>query len=177
MRDPVQRKRHHAVPDVVQQVAAAEPALHPFGTVGYLKRIKRKHDLAPRGEKCLMMGIAQNYPSSTFRVLNVNKGEIAIRQNVSWHPEKPEVREDGDQAAASGEGSNTGKQMPQPSPEVNMEMTTAMSPTTQQPERRVELAEGPLEPGVGDGSGPGHESESKGGDPEQQTESDDQPPQ
>ena len=49
-----------------------------------------------------MMGIAQNHPSSTFRVLDVDIGEIDIRQNVSWHPETPEVREDGDQAAASG---------------------------------------------------------------------------
>ena len=76
--------------------------LHPFGMVSYFIRMKREHKLAPRGEQCLMMGIAQNYPSSTFRVLNVNIGEIAIRQNVSWHPETPEVRGDGDQAAASG---------------------------------------------------------------------------
>ena len=70
--------------------------LHPFGTVDYLRRMKRKHKLAPRGEKCLMMGIAQNHPSSTFRVLNINTGEIAIRQNVLWHPETPEVRGDDD---------------------------------------------------------------------------------
>ena len=55
--------------------------LHPFDIVGYLKRMK--HKLAPHGEKCLMMGIAQNHPSSTFRALNVNTGEIAIRQNVA----------------------------------------------------------------------------------------------
>ena len=52
-----------------------------------------------------------------------------------------------------------------------------MSPTTQQAERTVELTEGPLELGVGDESEPGHEIESKGGDPEQQTKSGGQSPQ
>ena len=52
-----------------------------------------------------------------------------------------------------------------------------MSPTTQQAERTVKLAEGLLELGVGDESEPGHESESKGGDPEQQIKSDGQSPQ
>ena len=111
--------------------------------------MKREDRLTPRGEKCLMMGIAQIYPSSTFRVLHAITGEMAIRQNVSWRPETPEVRGDSDQAAASGGGSSPGKQMPQPSSEINMEVTTAMSPTTQQPERRGELMEGPLELGAG----------------------------
>ena len=77
---------------------------HLFGTVVYLRRIKRGHKPAPRGETCLMMGIAQNHPSSTFRVPNVNIGLIAIRQNVSWNPETPEIRGDGNQVAASGGG-------------------------------------------------------------------------
>ena len=51
-----------------------------------------------------------------------------------------------------------------------------MPPTKQQPERSVELAEGPLELRVGDESKTGHKSEPKGGDPEQQTKGDDQPP-
>ena len=76
--------------------------LHPFGTVGYLRRMNRENKLAPRGEKYLMMVIAQNYTSSTLRALNINTGETAIRQNVSWYPEMPEVRGDGDQAAKSG---------------------------------------------------------------------------
>ena len=67
--------------------------------------------------------------------------------------------------------------MPQSIPKVNMELTTAIPSTTQQPERTVEPAEGPLELGIGYESEPGYESESKGGDPEQQTESEDQPPQ
>ena len=32
--------------------------LHPFGTLAYLRRMDREHKLAPRGKKCLMMGIA-----------------------------------------------------------------------------------------------------------------------
>ena len=122
-----------------------------------------------------MMGIAQNHSSSTFGVLNVNTGEIVILQNVSGYAEKPEVRRDGGQAAASRGSSSAGKQMPQPSPEVDMELTTAIPPTTQQPERTVELAEGPPELEGGDESEPRYETESKHGDPGQQTESDDQP--
>ena len=67
--------------------------------------------------------------------------------------------------------------MSQPILEVNMEVATTIPPTMQQPKRTVELEEGPLELGVGDKSEPGYESESKGDDPEQQTESDYQPPQ
>ena len=52
-----------------------------------------------------------------------------------------------------------------------------MPPTTQQPERTVEIAEGPLELGVADEVEPGHQSDFKGGDLKQQTKSDDQPPQ
>ena len=64
--------------------------------------------------------------------------------------------------------------MPQPSLEVNMRVKAVMPPTTQQPERTVELAEGPLELGLGDESEPGHESELKDGNLKQKTESDDQ---
>ena len=64
--------------------------------------MKRELKLAPREENCLMMSIAQNHPSSTFRILNVNAGKISIRQNVSWHHGTPEARGDGDQATASG---------------------------------------------------------------------------
>ena len=63
--------------------------------------------------------------------------------------------------------------MPQPTPDVNMDVTSAVPATTQQPERTVKVAEAPLELGVGNESEPGHESESKAGNPEQQTESDD----
>ena len=48
--------------------------LHPFETVSYLRKMEREHKLAPRGEKCLMTGIAQNHPNSTSRVLNVSTG-------------------------------------------------------------------------------------------------------
>ena len=107
--------------------------LHPFGTMGYLSRMKRENKLAPRRETCLIMiGIVQNHPSSTSRDLSVNPDKLILRQNVSWHHEMPEVRKDGHQATASGGGGNStgGKQMPQPSFEVNMEVTTATSSTT-----------------------------------------------
>ena len=55
-----------------------------------------------------MMGIAQNYPSSTFRVPSVNTGEIAICQNVSWHRETPEVQGYGDKTAESWGCNSTG---------------------------------------------------------------------
>ena len=113
--------------------------------MGYLRRMKRENKLGSRGETCLTRGIAQNHPRRTFRVLNDNTGETSIRQNVSWHPETLEVQGDGDEATVSGRATSTGvKQMPQPSPDVNIKVTTAMPPITQQPERTMEPAEGPL---------------------------------
>ena len=72
------------------------------------------------------MGIAQNHPRRTLKVLYFN-----IHQNVSWHLKTPEVREDGNPAAASREGSSTGKQMPPPIPEDDIEITKERPPTTQ----------------------------------------------
>ena len=115
-----------------------------------MRKMKRKHMLASRGETFLIMSLMQNHSSSSFRVLNINNSKIVICQNLSWHPETPKVRLDGHQAAASGGESTTGgKKMPQPSTKVNTEVKTANIPTTQQPERTVESAEGPLELGVG----------------------------
>ena len=61
--------------------------LQPFGTVGYLRNGKRVHKLAPRGEQCVMLGIAHNHPRDTVKVLVVQTGQIVNRQNVSWHSE------------------------------------------------------------------------------------------
>ena len=61
--------------------------LQPFGTVGYARKGKRAHKLAPRGEQCVMLGIAHNHPRDTVKVLVIQTGQIVNRQNVSWHPE------------------------------------------------------------------------------------------
>ena len=50
----------------------------------------REHKLAPRGQKCIMMGIAHNHPSGTVKVRNVRTGQLVHRQDVSWHPKSPE---------------------------------------------------------------------------------------
>lgn len=40
----------------------------------------REHKLTPHGEKCIMLGIARNYPSDTVKVCNVRPaGSCAIR--------------------------------------------------------------------------------------------------
>ena len=59
----------------------------PFGTVGYTRKGKRAHKLAPRGKQRVMLGIAHNHPRDTVNVLVVQKRKIAHRQNISWHPE------------------------------------------------------------------------------------------
>ena len=171
MRDHVQRKRHHAVSDVIQQVVAAEPVAFLWPG-GLLEKDEKRTQVGAARRKVSDDGYRAEPPKQHLRGL----GKIAIRQNVSWLSETPKIRGDGDQAAASG-GSSTGKQMSQPNLEVNMKVTRAMPPTTQQPERTMELAKGPPVMGFGDESEPGHELKSKGGDPEQQTENDDQPPQ
>ena len=43
--------------------------LEPFGTVGYARKGKRAHKLAPRGEQCVMLGIAHSHPRDTVKVL------------------------------------------------------------------------------------------------------------
>ena len=58
----------------------------PFGTVRYLRRPRPKHKLAPRGAKCIMLGLAPGCPRDTFRVRDLNTGRIDNRQAVSWHP-------------------------------------------------------------------------------------------
>ena len=177
MHDHVKRKRHHTVLDVVQQVTAAERTAPLWYGGLLLEKDGKSAQVGAARRKLSDDGHRAKPPKQHFQGSNVNTGKFTIRQNMSWNPETPEARGDGDQAAASGGGSSTGKQMPQPSTEVNMEVTTVMPPTTQQSERTVKLAEGRLELEFGDESEPGHESESKRVDPEQQTESDDQPPQ
>ena len=58
----------------------------PFGTVGYLRRSRPKHKLAPRGAKCIMLGLAPDCPRDTFRVRDLTTGQINNRQAVTWHP-------------------------------------------------------------------------------------------
>ena len=104
--------------------------LHPVGTVGDLRRVKtpKKHLQGPKRQHRRNLHLPER----------------------SWHPKTLEVRRDSDEAPASGRGrSNGGEQMPQPSLDVKMKVTTAMPPIIQQPERTMEPAEGPLELGVG----------------------------
>ena len=60
--------------------------LIPFGTVGYLRRPKPEHKLAPCGAKFIMLGIDTNYPRRTFRVRYLTTGQVIIRQAIIWHP-------------------------------------------------------------------------------------------
>ena len=59
----------------------------PFGTVGYARKGKRAHKLAPRGEQCVLLGNAHNHPREMVKILVVQTGQIVNRQNISWHPE------------------------------------------------------------------------------------------
>ena len=61
--------------------------VRPFGTVGYARNGKRTNKLAPKGEKCIMLGLAHNPLRDTVMVLIVRSGEVDHRQNISWHPE------------------------------------------------------------------------------------------
>ena len=59
----------------------------PFGPVGYARKGKGAHKLAPRGEQCVLLGNAHNHPRETVEVLVVQTGQIVNRQNSFWHPE------------------------------------------------------------------------------------------
>ena len=53
--------------------------LQPFGIVGYARKRKRAHKLAPRGEQCIMLGIAHNHPRDTVKVLtSVLSTDVAL---------------------------------------------------------------------------------------------------
>ena len=60
--------------------------LLPFGTVGYLRRLKPEHKLASRGAQCIILGIDTNYPRRTFRVRDLTTGQVIMRQAMIWHP-------------------------------------------------------------------------------------------
>ena len=55
-----------------------------FGTVGYLRRSKHEHKLAPRGVNCIMLGIDTNYPRRTFRVRDLTTDEVVMLQAIIW---------------------------------------------------------------------------------------------
>ena len=69
-----------------------------FGALGYLRRFLPEHKLAPRGAKCIMLGLAEGFPRETFRVRDLNTGKVLFRQAVTWHPppsEEPRSRSPG----------------------------------------------------------------------------------
>ena len=55
-----------------------------FGAVGHARRSVREHKMAPKGEKCVFMGIPRNFPTSTVSVLLVSTRKIVERQAVQW---------------------------------------------------------------------------------------------
>ena len=64
--------------------------LIPFGTVGYLRRPKPEHKWAPRGAKCIMLGIDTNDPRRTFRVRDLTTGQVIMRQAIGTPQPTPE---------------------------------------------------------------------------------------
>ena len=58
--------------------------LIPFGTIGYLRRPKPEHMLAPRGAKCIMPGTDTTYPRRTFLVRDLTTGQVIMRQAIMW---------------------------------------------------------------------------------------------
>ena len=58
--------------------------LRPFGAVGYAQQSVCEHKMAPKGEKCVFMGIPRNFPTGTASVLLVRTRNIVERQAVQW---------------------------------------------------------------------------------------------
>ena len=54
----------------------------PFGTVRYLRRSKPEQKLAPRGAKCIMLGIDPNYPQRVFRARDLTTSQVIMRQAI-----------------------------------------------------------------------------------------------
>ena len=51
--------------------------LRPFGAVGYARQRVREHKMAPKGEKCVFMGIPRNVPTGTVSV-------SPVMTEISW---------------------------------------------------------------------------------------------
>ena len=58
--------------------------LRPFGAVGNARRSVREHKMAPKGEKCVFLGIPRNFPTGTVSVLLVRTRKIVERRAVQW---------------------------------------------------------------------------------------------
>ena len=58
--------------------------LRPFGMVGYARQSMREHKMAPKGEKCVFMGIPRIFPTGTVSVLLVRSRNIVERQALQW---------------------------------------------------------------------------------------------
>ncbi|CAN0429329.1 unnamed protein product, partial [Ascophyllum nodosum] len=56
--------------------------LRPFGTVGYARQSVREHKMAPKGEKCVFMGIPRNFPTGTVSVLLPAGGDIIVERGT-----------------------------------------------------------------------------------------------
>lgn len=62
----------------------------------------RDHELAPRGVKYIMLGIARNYSSSTVKGRDVKISHTVYRQDMSWHPVNSEIQGCSDLSVTSG---------------------------------------------------------------------------
>ena len=69
--------------------------LRPFGAMGYTRQKLREHKMAPKGEKCVFMGIPRNFPTGTVSVLPVRTRNIVERQAVQWVDGSKNTRGDG----------------------------------------------------------------------------------
>ena len=49
-------------------------------------RPKPENKLAPRGAKCIMLGIDSNYPRRASRIRDLTTGQVTMRQAIIWHP-------------------------------------------------------------------------------------------
>ncbi|CAM9391028.1 unnamed protein product [Choristocarpus tenellus] len=58
-----------------------------FGSPGYYKS-SPGHKLGSRGQQYIMVGISENQPCGTFRVLDFTKNRVIQRANIHWHPTK-----------------------------------------------------------------------------------------
>ena len=88
--------------------------LIPFGTIRYLRRPKPEHKLAPRGAKCIMLGIDTNYPRQTFRVRDLTTGQVVMRQAIIWHPTADAGEAVSRNTATKGGGGATRHYSPRP---------------------------------------------------------------
>ena len=95
--------------------------LRPFGAVGYARQSVREHKMAPKGEKCVFMGIPPNFPTGTVSVLPSRTRSVVERQAVQWVDRPKKTGGDGTGSDRGMKSAGDGTIVERGTPQLNVQ--------------------------------------------------------